>query len=170
MSKSYPTISNSPSVQAAYVKMRMQGQSHSIAEMCALRQPPGKNNTEQAFWHGTHEQNGIEGMAPFARNMYLEEARRAGVNIQGKVYKHSLASPAEGCVSDPRAWISDTSEIKQLCQERGMDCDGVVKHKEPIYDPVDLSQVKNRKNLRDGVMQELKKKAAKRPVQVRVGK
>lgn len=106
----FPKVFNDKEKQRAYEEIRRRGESHSIAEMLAERQPPGTLNTERAFWSSRWDQ----------------------MQHGGKVYLPQLASHP----GDPKAYVSDTSDIRKVCQERNWSTDGVVKHKAVEMPPI----------------------------------
>lgn len=105
----YPTISDIPEVQAAYEAMRHNGTVHSLAEMLALRQPPGSGHTDRSFFqgHGCHD-NGLLGLHPTIQEAYLAKARAAGVEPSGKYYYGGLADDD----GDPKAWCSSLQDYQ----------------------------------------------------------
>lgn len=66
-------------------------------------------------------------------DLYARRARKAGVNIKGKRYMHSLAR----FPGDPEAWIDGRGDVKRLCEQRGDKCEGMVnvKAREPEEAP-----------------------------------
>jgi hypothetical protein len=111
-----PTVSPIPEIQAAYEQMRNNGQSHNMAEMLAVRIPSGTKNTDRAFMEGKHSNYGLESTK--IPEYYLKRAMEAGVNPHGKVYVSQLASEW----GDPRAWVSDLSEVGDRCRASGKGC------------------------------------------------
>lgn len=116
---SWPKVSQSPDVQAFYERMREGGQTHAFAEMCALQQPFGLSGTDGAFLEGHCRGSQFE-RNPDIGDAYAAEAKRQGVNIVGKVYKSGLARYP----GDPRAWISDLSDVRRICEEDNLGCQG----------------------------------------------
>lgn len=121
----WPVISSDPSVQSQYESMRERGESHNFAEMAATRSAPGLNGTDTAFFRGKHLNQGLEDN--FMGERMRKLARRAGISIEGKVYIGQMADKRGA--EDPRAWVSDTSDIRRYCEETGAACDGIVKVK-----------------------------------------
>lgn len=68
---------------------------------------------------------------PAVRRKYLAQAKKAGVNTDGKVYFSSLAA----FPGDPRAWADSKGEQVRLLEERGWSADGDVKVKGKEYVP-----------------------------------
>lgn len=112
----FPTISRDPKTQAAYARMRKNGQTHNMAEMLAFRSPSGTKNTDRAFLEGRHDGYGLESTK--MPEFYLKKAKKAGVNPSGKVYVSQLASER----GDPRAWVSSLGEVGDRCRESGRGC------------------------------------------------
>jgi hypothetical protein len=127
-----PTISVDPGIQRFYEAMRARGESHFIAEMCALRQSPGTNYTDQAFMEGIATREPFEHSPEYAA-MAKRKAKAAGVSTAGKRYFHSLAE----CPGDPKAWVGDTGEMKRRIEQIGFTHDdgGLVNVKRPKYQP-----------------------------------
>lgn len=123
--KAYPFVSGNPAVQARYEELRAKGQSHTIAEMLAFQQPPGSMNTERTFFEAGCNNQQLDNMGKVYRNKLLTMAKKAGINISGKIYKPSLAAYQ----GDPRAWVSDLNDVKRVVKERNLDCEGHVTHK-----------------------------------------
>lgn len=53
---------------------------------------------------------------------YAGEAKKAGVNVKGKIYLSGLAA----FPGDPRAWVSDRGDVQKVCEERNFGCKGAV--------------------------------------------
>lgn len=58
----------------------------------------------------------------YVGDYYREQALAAGVNPTGKVYLGALAAYP----GDPRAWVSDRGDVKRVCEEQGLHCEGAV--------------------------------------------
>lgn len=72
---------------------------------------------------------------PGTREFYLDAAREAGVNPEGKVYDHRIAAFA----GDPEAWVSSADEVRSLLEKRNWGCDGDLKVKcEPVAPQEDI--------------------------------
>ncbi len=110
----YPTISEHPTLQQAYERMRKRGQSHNIAEMLALRQTPpirtdatllaAVNGAKEDF---SFEQDNIHSKA------VVKTAKRLGVHP--KQYQPTLADYA----GDPKAFIPNDNargHLKRVAQ------------------------------------------------------
>lgn len=114
----------SQSVQNHYVKMVNAGQSPLFAEMCALQQPPGTKGTDRAFQQGRLDGNWLDDLPPRQAKKMVREAKAAGINISGKQYMSGLANKLGHC--DPRAWVSDVSDVKQVAKDRNLSVSGIV--------------------------------------------
>jgi hypothetical protein len=57
----------------------------------------------------------------------LAEAKAAGVNPRGKVYKGGLAD----FPGDPRAWVESRGDCIRLAEERGITLEGGINYKPP---------------------------------------
>jgi len=60
---------------------------------------------------------------PMHRKLYLDKARKAGVNVEGRVYYPELAR----FQGDPKAWVESSDDIKRVATENGFNVDGDVK-------------------------------------------
>lgn len=68
---------------------------------------------------------------PSVGKFYRTEARRHGVSMAGKVYHSTLAEYP----GDPRAWVADSSDIRQVLEERGWGSRGDIEVKAREVDP-----------------------------------
>lgn len=128
----WPIVSDVPEIQAFYEGMRAAGERHNTAEMCALRRGP-RLDTDTSFLAAfdTHR-------CPFAENdigqqqreTYRREARKAGVNPEGKAYISQL----EEYPGDPAAWVGSKADIARVCRERGWGCRGAVNVAAPQHE------------------------------------
>lgn len=116
----WPTISASTSQQTRYIAMRLDGVSHSLAEMLALGQPP-MANSDREFLEGHCNGSQFE-KTPGLGDYYAKVARRHGQDTTGKVYLSGLAA----FPGDPRAWVSDRHEVQKVLAERGWGAEGSV--------------------------------------------
>lgn len=132
-----PTISDDPAVQARYVEMRRNGESHNMAEMLATRSFPGFS-TDDTFMRGwkTGEQFADN---PALGNYYRQVAESQGCSTQGKAYISGLAEYP----GDPRAWVGGKSDVLAVARERNLNVEGLVSHRGYTPDPtpdVDVAQ------------------------------
>lgn len=120
---SYQQVSDDPRVQASYEAMRRQGQSHNIAEMLALREPP-TDQDDRRFLAGLRPET-VERMAELKAS-----AERQKVDVNGAVYLSALARPRRQRPNpneaDPQAFIRSRSDIKRLAEQRGLFVTGAV--------------------------------------------
>ena len=119
--------------------MRMNGQSHNLAEMVCLQKGPGLD-TDDIFFSGQgtlDQQFGSEKHI----NRHVATAKKHGYKPSpNDVYYPGLAR----FQGDPEAFVSRSqgrSYIKKLCEKRGWACEGGVKveHRQPLSDPLDKS-------------------------------
>jgi hypothetical protein len=122
-------ISDDPEVQSAYEAMVAAGESHSIAELLALRTFPGIKGTDAVFMEGRKLDGSQFQGQDLVASHHLKKARDAGVNPVGKHYLGGLADHP----GDPRAWVSGLGDVRRVCEERGWSCDGAVKVDAPKY-------------------------------------
>ena len=102
-----------------YVMLRVQGVEHTWAAMSACRKCGRQKGSDKAFCQ--HANARMENMTPYMRNLLCERAKKAGINTHGKYHVGGLGGP-----DDPKAWVSNTSDIKRVCEERNYSCEGFV--------------------------------------------
>lgn len=121
--ETYPLVSNDQDRQAFYERLRDKGESHPIAEICALQQSPKPKGGDRAFWEGHLGNHGFDEKDPSMPEI-LAEAKRAGIPTAGKIYVGGLADGRGG--ADPLAWVSDTSDVKYVAKKRRKAVKGVI--------------------------------------------
>ncbi len=125
-----PVVSPDPHVQSDYIEMRVDGQSHNMAEVLALRKFPGTTGTDRAFMEGRHLDGAqFEGQPGDIGKQYCAAAARAGVNTAGKWYSGTLAR----FPMDPQAWVGGTADVKAVCDREGWTARGSVNTDAPKY-------------------------------------
>ena len=123
-----PDIASAKAYQIEhYVNMVKDGQDPRFAEMCALSQPPGTGQTDRAFLEGRNNMEWLNKLPKRQADRMVAAAKAAGVNPEGKYYFGGIADKRG--IYDPKAWVSDSSDVKKVAEERGMDVDGAIKHK-----------------------------------------
>jgi hypothetical protein len=125
----YPVVGRDIRVQARYIRMRMNGQSHRMAEMLATRSFPALR-TDTEFNKGRCNGNQFEG-CPARGDWLRAQAEAAGVSTTGKYYSSALAEYP----GDPRAWISDRGDVLRVARENGMTVRGAVEYTPPECEP-----------------------------------
>lgn len=111
-----PIISDDDTVQAFYIEMRLDGQSHYFAEMCAHRRPPGTQHTDQSFQKIGQSLGKMPEMIRRQRLMIYERMMGKGRKPpEGYLYMSQMAR----FPGDPRAWVADVGELKSRCKEDG---------------------------------------------------
>ncbi len=113
-----PFVSHRHETQAFYIRMRISGQTHALAEMLALRKFPGVKGTSSVFMQGTHHQD-----TQYDHMRYIA-AQQNGVDTNGKRYLSSLAR----FPNDPEAWVSGIDDVARVVRDRGWNCSGAVDH------------------------------------------
>lgn len=98
-----------------------------FAEMVETRQAPGLNGTDRAFLEGDVINHGLSNQAPFMREQMVLQAKKAGINITGKVYKSSLAD--QRGAADPMAWVGGVDDVLTACKAKNLNCRGSVNHR-----------------------------------------
>lgn len=111
---------------ALYDRMIAAGESQAIADICASRRAPGEKGTDHNFLQHRVLHHGFE-TKDLNKEEFIKAAQDAGISIAGKIYVGGLADGRGP--TDPRAWVSDTSDLLSVCRERNLTCNGVVKHR-----------------------------------------
>ena len=101
-----------------------EGNNAGFAAMLAQRRPPGTKGTDRTFLEGSH--NWADKMGKTNRKHIFEQAKKAGISTQGKVYKGGIGKP-----NDPMAWVSNSGDVLAACKEKGFSCEGAVNYKAP---------------------------------------
>jgi hypothetical protein len=117
----FPTVSPDPVVQARYEDMRLDGQSHNMAEMLATRSFPGVK-TDSVFNEGKF--SGDTGRIGPQELWRIQQAEAAGVSTTGKWYCSGLAS----FPGDPTAWVSDRGDALRVAKEKNLTLHGYIEH------------------------------------------
>lgn len=125
----YPVVSNDPAVQKEYVKLRKEGSSHNIAEICATQTCPGISGTDSQFWaatgHLTNRFNDSPGGKAIGK-YYKERAEKMAPGCtSGAVYMQGV-SPEAG---HPLGWVKNRSDVVRALKARGCDGEGIVNFK-----------------------------------------
>ena len=149
-------ILNAPAhVQEHYIKVLAMGYGERWALMCALQQPPGTKGTDRAFQEGRLAGNQWDELPARQAKKMIREAKAAGINISGKQYVSGLANKLGHC--DPRAWVSDLSDVKRVAKDRNLNVSGLVNIEATELPPI-------RHDLNPRIAKELaKKEIAKNP-------
>lgn len=117
-------ISSDPAVQGRYEELLAAGNTPRFAEMLATRSFPGLNGTNKAFNRGRCNNNQFA-HCPQLGDHFKRIADAQGVSIAGKHYCYGLGRYP----GDPRAWVSDTSEVLAIARDRNLNIDGIVNHR-----------------------------------------
>lgn len=110
----YPVVSDNPTQQAAYEKMRADGESHNMAEMLATRSLPGLK-TDTNFMARRRRRQRLP-------RAYYEMAKKAGVNTEGRWFCGDVAKYP----GDPEAWVEGRGDIKRICEKNNWRAEGEV--------------------------------------------
>jgi len=105
-----------------------EGNNPGFAAMLAQRRPPGTKGTDRTFLEGSH--HWADKMGKTNRKHVFEQAKKAGISTQGKVYKGGIGKP-----NDPMAWVSSSGDVLAACKEKGFSCEGAVNYKAPAQRP-----------------------------------
>ena len=70
--------------------------------------------------------------SPLVLKEMFRAAKRAGINVAGKVHMASL-----GPVTDPDAWVTNTDDVRRVMKKKNLtsDPEGAVKHQGYMPDP-----------------------------------
>lgn len=118
-----PVVSGQPAQQAAYLRMRLRGESHNMAELLALRRFPSVRGLNADFMRGAN--SGDDDTKTDTLNAhYACLAKVNGTDINGKKYIPGLAA----FPGDPQAWVSGTDDVRRVCADRGWNCSGLVEY------------------------------------------
>ena len=98
-----------------------------MQEILESRRAPALN-TDTRYFAGLGTADPFEGMSAPVKQLAIEKAAKAGVNVLNKRYCGSLA--LEPC--DPKAWVENRGDMLRLAQERNLSCEGIVTNKVDI--------------------------------------
>lgn len=106
--------------QCFYELMVESGNSPVLAHMLACRQAPVMGQSDRSFCESLHRS--MASMSQNIRSGIIENARRAGINTDGKFYVGGL-----GTASDPSAWCSTIEDARRtLAMKPWLNATGVV--------------------------------------------
>lgn len=118
----FPVVSDDLDAQAHYEYMRLNGESHNMAEMLATRSFPGVK-TDAIFNEGKFSGQSTGECA--AHGVWLRrQAEAAGVSTTGKWYCSGLAS----FPGDPTAWVDSRGDVLRIAEAKNMNVHGYVEH------------------------------------------
>jgi hypothetical protein len=112
-----------PEQQKHYDACIAEGTSPALAEMFATGQTPGVSTTK-TFLEGMSTNGSQFESKPEIGDYLARDLKKSGGSPKGKVYLSGLALYP----GDPKAWVSDKSDVKRVCRERDYDCSGAVSH------------------------------------------
>lgn len=98
-----------------------------FAEMCETRTAPNLNGVNENYLRGQVIHHGIGHLPMFMQQQIIGQAKAAGIDITGKVYRAGLADRRGS--ADPEAWVSDTGDVLAVCKRRNLSAEGIVNHK-----------------------------------------
>lgn len=129
-------------VRAWYDEMVASGESPTMAAMFATQRGPAVQGTDSEFMRREHDR--MSSMEERQRDAIVEVARRAGINTHGKCYNGQL-----GKYNDPHAWVSTTSDVRKVAEEKGFTVKGAVNVKGP--EPMPPEKVSLASDVLDGL-------------------
>lgn len=115
-----------------YTDAELKAKRSLFGDMCQSRIAPGGNGTDRTFMNDRDVRNhGLnDRMPPWMAEMYVRQAKAAGIDIAGKVYKGSLADGrGPAC---PDAWVGSTSDVLSVAKRRGLRVEGIVNYDDGI--------------------------------------
>lgn len=113
-----------------------------FAAMCAMRTPAGARYSDRAMDAGIHSLMGK--IHPKNRKKIFEQAKKAGINVAGKVYNGSLGKP-----NNPLAWVTCADDVRKSAKLQNLTMDGALKHVGYTPDPPATKGKKLAKDLVD---------------------
>ena len=119
-----------PEAMRRFDKAIGSGSQVQYAAMFALKKSPGTLGTDRAFMEGRLNNQQLDSMSPWWRRHILSEARRAGIDINGKVWNGTI-----GRASDPRAWVGSVDDVRQAAKAKGAGMEGMVNMPAPDLPP-----------------------------------
>jgi len=105
-----------------YVKCRLEGTSHKLAEMFATRSFPGLKGTDSIFTEGWFSSD--KDANPYEQPWLIAQAEAAGVSTAGKKYMKGLADYP----GDPTAWVGSQADVLAVAKAKNMTVHGYVEH------------------------------------------
>lgn len=104
-----------------------------FAEMCQARRGPALNGTDRAFLEGDVIHHGLQHLRKEDALKHVEMARKAGIDITGKVYKSGLSD--QRGPADPMAWVGSRDDVINACIVNKKRCRGSVTYQGPELPP-----------------------------------
>ena len=117
---------SSEDVKRRYRGVVMDGVGARFAEMCALQSPPSTSGTDRTFMQGRYNNEQFAGMAPDHAKGMISQARRAGVNPNGKYFCAGLADKRGA--GDPSAWVDSVADVKRVAEKKNLTIRGAINH------------------------------------------
>jgi ribosomal protein S13 len=107
-------------IRDIYDHLIKEGESPNMAAMLASMKAPGSWNTGKDF--SKRENERMKSLDDQQREDITELAKKSGISTHGKTYNGQL-----GGYTDPMAWVSDTTDVKNAAVAKEMEIDGMVK-------------------------------------------
>lgn len=115
------------------VEESSQSQKAGFSVMLASQTPPSLHNDDTRLFH--NKLNPFPNMPESLRQHYMKQARKMGVEPNGKVYIGGLVRPEFKGRFDPQALVDSTHDVKKLVESRGWSCEGMTKVEGPEVVP-----------------------------------
>lgn len=103
-------------------------------DMVQSKIPPGyAGQIDRRYLSGKVLDHGIGHLPSFMQQEAIYKARKAGIDITGKIYVSGLADGrGAGC---PDAWVGGVDDVKAACVRLGKSCEGLVNYSAPEKPP-----------------------------------
>ena len=105
-----------------------------FVEMCQARRAPMMKGSDRAYLEGQVINHGLGDSPRWLADRYVAQAKRAGIDITGKIYRSGLADgrgPA-----DPEAWVGSGDDFLGVCKRRHKSAVGLLNYQaEPQPEP-----------------------------------
>jgi hypothetical protein len=110
-----------------YAEMVIRGETPKMAAMLASRKCAASKGTDSEFFRREHDR--MASMPDETRSEIVAIAQKAGINTHGKCYNGQL-----GRYNDPAAWVSTTSDVREVAKQKGYSISGLVNVQGPEKD------------------------------------
>jgi len=117
--------------QVFYFQLRVDGQTHRMADMLAARKPPGSGYGDREFMQGAWGGKNISN--PLSADYYRRMAAEHGVSTDGMRYCPQLAS----FPGDPEAWVDSVGDVKRVAEKKGLKLEGSIEYTPTEEIPLD---------------------------------
>jgi hypothetical protein len=121
MTESMHRVSNNQNVQSLFERLVRDGVPQTLAEMFALRQPPGTGGTDRAFLQGTGSGGDLDRtLEPIRKRRMARYKQLTGRKMPDNARYFTQLARFPG---DPQAVVSDRGEMKRRLEQGGHGCE-----------------------------------------------